>query len=93
MPHKLLNLILSIAIVAIAQLIVHNNFDDNIEYRLGYETIKDIEFINSFNEYRLVTGASEPFFVLYNFVVSSIFSYEISILIINLSFLFFFIKL
>lgn len=71
----------------ISQLIVMNNFDDNINYKYGFESITNESFTEAFAIYKEITGAFEPVLFLFSYIANDILSYELLILMINVMFL------
>jgi hypothetical protein len=88
-----INIVLCCLMLFISHEIIVNNYDDNINYSLGYKSIIELPFSEGFFEYKKLTGANEPVLFLYSYAVNSFLSYEFSILAINILFLFSFYKL
>ena len=94
--HKISFIVLSIVIsffmMYIANLIIHNNFDDNINYSLAYNSLQDMVLSKAYLNYKIAVGGAEPILFLYNYYFHTIVSYNISILLLNIIFLVTFYK-
>ena len=81
------NIVISIVVLFVSQVIVLSNFDDNVFYSLGFDDLTGIALLEGYINYKKITGASEPTLFLYSYSVNSAVSYGFSILAINILFL------
>jgi hypothetical protein len=84
---SVLNLMLTLVIIYLAQIVVDTNFDDNENYRAGYENVINESFSNAFDIYKEKTAASEPVLFFYSYIAAPYVSYDALMLLINFKFL------
>ena len=81
------NIAISVVVLFVSQVIVLSNFDDNIPYSLGFDNLSGLTLLEGYNNYKKITGSSEPTLFLYSYYANSVVSYGFSILAINILFL------
>jgi len=87
---NILNLILSLLALYIANSIVVSGFDDNQPYTLAYLLIDGLEIQEAYFVFIEAIGKGvEPVYFLLNYIVNGYLSFNILILVINVFFLYF----
>ena len=85
--YGLLNIIASILILFVSQVVVNNNYDDNINYRLGFDDLFNYSLSDAFLIYKEKTAATEPVLFLISYYSSIYISYDLIIFFLNFLFL------
>ena len=87
---QLFNVLLSLLVVYTANLIVTRDFDDNEFYNLAFQSIGDLEIQEAYFVFsKIIGGGVEPVYFLLNYIFSSYLNFNIFIILINLTFLYF----
>lgn len=90
---SILNALLTIAVVCIANMIVVEDFDDNESYNLAFKSVEGLGITEAYLLFSsIIGGGIEPIYFLINYIFSFL-DFNILILLINIVFLYSFYRL